>query len=303
MHRLFAALALVLLSSSLGAARQPDREEADLLGAVRSVQSRMTDYADGAAQDEASVRQLGSVAYDSKGNEVERTVYDDYGFLVGKEARTFDAGGNLVESVLSDPKGKVLERQVYAYADGRLAQIVYHDGGGKAGLREIHSYAAAGRLGDVTYFEGKEAVGRTAYGYDDEGRVAEVAFYLADGSRAVAPIGPCLGAHRMTTSYDEMGRPVEVVAYEPDGDKKKTWLYAYNSKGQLADDRREDASSITIFAYTYEYDSRGNWTRQIAIMTGQRKPSPQMAVVEHLMEAPEEPYERRTIISREIAYY
>lgn len=302
MHRMFAALALAFLSLSLGAAQRPDREEADLLGAVRSVQSRMSDHAEGAAQDEGRVRQLGSVAYDPKGNWIERIVYDDYGFLVGKEAGTRDSDGNLIESVLSDPKGEVLERQVYAYADGRLAQIVHHDGKGEVGLREVHSYDADGRLSDVTYFEGKETVGRTTYSYGDKGRVAEVAFFLADGSRAVAPIGPCLGAHRMTSAYDEMGRPVEVVAYQPDGEKE-TWHYAYNSRGQLAEDRREDASFIRIFAYTYEYDSRGNWTRQIATMTGQRKPSPQMAVEEHLMEVPGEPYEMRTIISREIAYY
>ncbi|HYD36476.1 MAG TPA: hypothetical protein VEA60_02615 [Allosphingosinicella sp.] len=301
MHRLLAAAAIALMSVAPAAARQSDREEANLLGAVRSVQSRISEDA-GAEREGGRTRQLGLVAYDPSGNEVERTVHDDYGFLVGRERRTRDPDGNLIESVLTDPKGEILERQVYAYGGGRLAQIVHHDGSGKAGLRETHSYDSAGRLSDVTYYEGEEAVGRTAYRHDGRGRVLEVAFFLADGSRAVAPVGPCLGAHRMTTAYDELDRPVEVVAYEPDGEKKKAWLYAYDSKGQLAEDRREDSSSIIVFAYSYEYDSRGNWTRQIATATRQAKRSPRLAALEHSLEVTGEPYQSRTIISRQIAY-
>lgn len=292
MHRLFTALTLtLLLSNSAGAQKKPDREKENLLGAVRSVRSQMTDFIDEKLQEKGRTKQLDVVTYDTKGNEAERTIYNDYGFLVGKEVRTHDAKGNLIESILSDPKGAVMERRVYTYDNDKLTQIVSSDGKGNVGLKQANSYGENGRLREETYYDPKKAVGKTVYKYDEKGSISEVAFYLANDTKAVAPIGPCLGAHRVTYSYDEKGRPIKVVAYEPDGELKKSWQYSYNLKGQVAEDIRESAWSRTRFVYTYEYDSHGNWIKQIATVNDQSKLS-QM-----------EPHERKTIISREIAYY
>lgn len=292
MHRLFIILTLILLlCNSAGAQQKPDREKANLLGAVRSVRSQMTDSIDGNLQGKGRAKQLDIVTYDTDGNEVERTIYDDYGFLVGKEVHTHDAKGNLIESILSDPKGMLMERRVYAYDNGKLTRIVSSDGKGNVGLKQVNSYGEHGRLREETYYDPKKAVGKTVYKYDEKGNISEVTFYLANGSKAVAPIGPCLGAHRVTYSYDEKDKPVKVVAYEPDGELKKSWQYSYNPKGQIADDIRESAWSLTRFVYTYEYDSHGNWIKQVATVNDQSKLS-QI-----------EPHERKTIISREIAYY
>lgn len=292
MHRLFAALALaLLLFNSTGAQKKPDRENENLLGAVRSVRSQMTDYIGRNLQEQGRTKQLDMVIYDAKGNEVERTIYDDYGFLVGKEAYSYDAGGNLIESVSSDDKGVVMERRVYTYDKGKLTQVVSYDGKGNARLKQVNSYGENGRLREETYYDPKKAAGRTVYKYDEKGNISEVAFYLANGSKAVAPIGPCLGAHRVTYSYDEKGRPIKVVAYEPNGELKKSWQYSYNPQGQIAEDIRESAWSHTRLVYTYEYDSHGNWIKQIATVNDQSKLS-QM-----------EPHERKTIISRVIEYY
>ena len=298
MPGLFTALALPLLLFSLSATQKgPDREGANLLDAVRSVRSQMTEYSD--ADSQSRTRQMDLVAYDSKGNEVERTIYDDYGFLVGRQVHARDADGNLVESVLSDPKGAVMERQVYAYAGGKLAEVVGDDGKGNVGLREVSAHDGDGRLREVTYFAGKRAVGRTAYSYDGKGRVSETAFYLADGAKAVAPVGPCLGAHRMVSTYDEMDRPLKVVAYDPDGTLGRSWQYSYDRNGQMVEDIREDAWSRTTFAYTYEYDSRGNWIKQIAVVSDRRK-SDGLAPDDNDRMAP---LQRKIITSREIAYY
>lgn len=292
MHRLFTVLTLtLLLSNSAGAQKKPDREKENLFGVVRSVRSQMTDFIDEKLQEKGRTKQLDVVTYDTKGNEVERTIYNDYGFLVGKEARTHDAKGNLIESILSDPKGAVMERRVYTYNNDKLTQIVSSDGKGNVGLKQANSYGDSGRLREETYYDPKKAVGKTVYKYDEKGNVSEVAFYLANGSKAVAPIGPCLGAHRVTYSYDEKGKPIKVIAYEPDGEVKKSWQYSYNPKGQIAEDIRESVWSRTKFVYTYEYDSHGNWIKQIATVNDQSKLS-QM-----------EPHERKAIISREIAYY
>jgi hypothetical protein len=292
MHRLFAVLILaLLLFNSAGAQKKPDREKENLFGAVRSVRSQMKDYVGEDLQEEGRTKQLDMVVYDTKGSEVERTIYDDYGFLVGKEAHTHDASGNLIESILSDDKGVVVGRRVYTYDNGKLIQIVSYDGKGNAVLKQVNSYGENGRLLEETYYDPKKAAGKTVHKYDERGNISEVAFYLANGSKAVAPIGPCLGAHRVTYSYDGIGKPIKVVAYKPDGELKQSWQYSYNPKGQIAEDIRESAWSRTTFVYTYEYDSHGNWIKQTATVNDQSK----LSQVDS--------NERKTIITREIAYY
>ncbi|HEX6375279.1 MAG TPA: hypothetical protein VFZ91_06125 [Allosphingosinicella sp.] len=294
MRILFSALALPLLLFSLTATKEvPDADRENLHGPVRSVSTQMAQYFDAEADGAGRIRQLDIITYDSKGNEVERTIYDDYGFVVGKQVVTRDADGSLVGRVLSDPKGKVLERQAYVYTGGRLAEIVERDGKGNVALRQVSTYGADGLVQEVTYYAATKAVGKTVYKHDAHGRGSEVAYYRADGSRAIAPIGPCLGAHRMTYAYDEKGRSAKVVAYEPDGSLNKSWQYSYNSAGDVAEERREDRWSHEISTISYEYDSRGNWIKRIAVVQGQPKPG----------RGEMKPSERRLIHSRKITYY
>ena len=281
----------LLLFSSAGAQRKTDREKENLLGPVRSVRSQSMDYVDGQSQEKGQTRQLDTVTYAANGNEIERTIYDDFGFLVGKEIHTCDAKGYLLESVLSDPKGAILEKRAYSYDSGNLLQIITYDEKNRIGLKQVNSYDANHRLREETYYDPKNAVGKTIYKYDENGSISEVAFYLADGSKAVAPIGPCLGAHKVIYSYDGSSKPNKVVAFEPDGEMKKSWKYTYNREGQLAEDMRESVWSSTKFTYIYEYDSKGNWIKQTGTVIDQSKSSPTGA------------FERKTVISREISYY
>jgi hypothetical protein len=114
---------------------------------------------------------------------------------------------------------------------------------------------------------------------------------LADGSKAIAPIGPCLGAHRVIYTYARAGRLETAIAFEPDGKMKQSWRYAYTSKGQVAEDTRKSDWSSTKFINVYEYDSQGNWVKQVSAVTDAYK----------LMEGG--PTSRRTETLREIRYY
>jgi hypothetical protein len=294
MRRLLTLLTLPLLLFGLTAAQKvPDSQRENLVGPVRSIDSQMTQYFGGDGEGKGLARQLDIVTYDFKGNEIERTIYDDYGFLVGKQVVTRDAEGHILESVLTDPKGVVMERQTYVYAGGRLAEIVERDGKGKVALRQVSTYRDDGLPREITYYDADKAVARTVSQFDEQGRGSEDAFYLADGSRAVAPIGPCLGAHRMTYTYDEKGRSAKVVAYEPDGAMKKSWQYSYNPKGDIAEEKREDRWSHESSTISYEYDPRGNWIKRIATVRDQPKPG--------LSDMPASV--RSVIHSRKITYY
>lgn len=292
MRRLFAVLTFsLLLLNSAGGQRTTDKEKENLFGAVRSVRSQMIDYMDEKSQKKERIKKLDTVTYDINGNEVERIIYDEYGFLFGKEVHVYNFQSNLAEAVLSEPKGAVMERRAYSYNNGNLIQIVISDAKGNIGLKQVNSYDATGRLSEETYYAPKDAVGKTVYKYDEKGNLSEAAFYLANGSEASAPIGPCLGAHKVIYSYDAKGKPGKVVAYEPDGKVKQSWTYTYNPKGQISEDLRESVRAITKFIYTYQYDAKGNWIKQTAIIADQSKFS-DMGVSK-----------RKTVVSREIAYY
>jgi hypothetical protein len=300
MHRAFAFLALLLLPFSLAAAQQAtDSEGESFQGPIRSVDSRMTRHFEGDAEGEDPSRQLDIVTFDSKGNEVERIVYDDYGFLAGKQVLTRDADRRLIESVFSDPEGAVLERQTYVYAGGRLAEIVERDGKGKVVLRQVSTYGDDGLVHEITYYDPDKAAGKTIYRYDAQGRGSEVSFHLADGQKAVAPVGPCFGAHRKTYAYDEKGRSARVVAYQPDGSVKKSWQYSYNPNGYMAEEIVEDAWSVRTSRFSYDYDSRGNWIKRIAVVIDRPKPGDQGSVELREMGPPTS----RVVHSRTIAYY
>jgi hypothetical protein len=288
----FAVFGLALsLVTAVVAQNKTDREKENLKGPVRLVRSESRDYIEQTSPDKGRVRQLDTVTYDRVGNEIERTIYNDYGFLVGKEVRTRDADGNLVESVLTDPKGAIMEKKTYVYDAGNLLHIDTYDAKGRIGVKQVNSYDAAHRVRDETYYDPKIARGKTVYKYDGNGKLAEVAFYLANGAKAVAPIGPCLGAHRVAYSYDSQGRPERTMAYEPDGEIKTTWQYTYASEQEVVEYVKEDVWSRIRFVYEYDRDSHGNWIRQMVTIEDEPK----------LSERPTS--SRKKEVSREIEYY
>ena len=290
--RLFAALALaLLLTAPAFAQRKTDLEKEHLLGAVRSVRSQMLQYFDDKQEKPWRVLPQDAVFYDASGNETARDIYDDYGFPVGKEVSRRDADGNRVESTLTDPKGAVMDRRVFTYENGRGTQVIEYDGKGNASLKQIFSYDAKERLREEVYYDPTVARAKTVYKYDEQSRLSEAAFFLSDGSKATAPIGPCLGAHRVVYFYDEKGRLVKTVAYEDDGELKRSWQNSYDAKGEIAETITDDSWSTVKYTYRYEYDSQGNWIKKIRTTSHQPK----------LLKTKPDQY--KTVTVREIVYY
>lgn len=286
-----ALFAIALLFNSANAQKKPDKDNENLLGPVKSVQSELLDFD---PQDPGRIirtKQRDIVTYDTKGNEIERTIYDTYGFFAAKQRYSYDANGNLTDSAMYDEKGVIMERQAYTYTNGNLTQIAGTDAAGAASYKEVHSYDDKGRIRESTHSIQNKTFGKTVYKYDQKGNLSEVAFYTPEGTKADAPIGPCSGAHRITYTYDTTNKPVQIVSFETDGKQQRSWNYTYDSKGQLAKDVRDSEFSRTTYTYTYEYDPHGNWTKQFG--TAQTQPKT----------FDDKPHERKTVISRKITYY
>jgi hypothetical protein len=287
----FLALMLAfLLCGAADAQTKTDREIAGLLGAVKTVSSRQTSYSGVEAKTEGQTRERDGVTYDKLGNEIERVVYDDYGTLIGNEIRKFSAAGNLTESILYDPQKALLEKQVFTYTGNKLTQIVTFDDKGAETLKQINTYDAKNRLTVETYYVAGKAFGKTLLKYDAAGNLSEAAFFLADETKAVAPVGPVAGAHREVYTYDAKKQVTGIVSYLPDGKQQRDLKYVYNAKGNITEDLTSSGTTRRKFVFTYEYDAGGNWIKQTGIQTD---------VSTSTTKSPD----RKTVVTREIAYY
>ena len=292
MQRLSAALTLtLLLFISVVSQEKSDLEKANLLGPVRSVRSKTVDYKDETLKQSLGTWESETVSYDEKGNEIERITSLDQGSLVGKEVRTYDANGNLIGSVSSTDEG-VDERRVYAYQDGKLISIVSYDADGKVDSKQFNTYGKDGLLLEEKYLVSNKAFGKTVFKYDQIGNLSEAAFYMPNGTKSIAVIGPCRGAHRVTYVYNEQRQPIKKVQYDPDGRISWSWQYSYDSKGQITAESLGYYSSRQTAVHVYEYDSRGNWIKKITTSNSGVKSPPHLP-----------PRSTASVTSREISYY
>ena len=206
-----------------------------------------------------------SVTYDRRGNEVERVMISDFGELMGTMTQSFGPDGLLKETLWSDPKGAQRERTVYSFANGKVAEIFRYDAANVLREKTVRTHDAKGRLIEETYFDPLKARAKTVFKNDENGNAVEMAFFLSDGKKAIAPVGPCLGAHRVTHGYDANSRIVAKTVFEPDGTVKKSWTYAYDDRGNILKMKIKSTGSTSTIDYKYEFDSFGNWIKSIQV--------------------------------------
>jgi antitoxin component YwqK of YwqJK toxin-antitoxin module len=293
------SLALILLTTVVTAQRvKTDRDSAGLIGPVKSVQSKSVDYQGDKIVGEGFMKIDGDkVTYDRDGREVDRKPVSDYGADMGRISKVFDERGLLTESTWVDPKGAVIKKNVLTYlADGRLSQSLTYNGDGVLVVKTITSYDGQGRIDAETYYDPLKLAAKTIHKYDDRNDLIEVAFFLADGRKATAPVGPCLGAHRVTFVYNDNRQIIAQAAFEDDGSKKKSYAWSYDEKGNVAKYVVENRGSTTTFVYKYEFDGRGNWIKRTATGTSLENGLT-------VFGKPGEPYVRTTLTTREITYY
>jgi hypothetical protein len=278
------------------AQQKTDREAAGLAGLVKTVQSTSADYAGDKIVGTGFLKRGGDLtSYDRAGHEIERKPVSDFGEPMGSLNKRYDALGLLVETVWNDPNLAATQKEIYRYENGKLAEVSSYSGDTLV-AKTSKSYDPAQRLSIETYSDPTKTVAKTLFKYDDKNNLIEVSFYLADGSKAIAPVGPCLGGHRVTFSYDEKGRIKTKEIFDDDGIRKKGFRFAYDDKGNTVEYVIESSSSMVRFVYKYEFDAKGNWTKQIATGTSKENGL-------DVFGKPATPYVRTTVTNREITYY
>ena len=296
---IFAVLLFTLFAYSTTAQiKQSDREKANLIGSVRSVTSSSADFSGEKIEGKGySLKPPETVLYDDAGNEVEDQMVSDFGEQMGKTVNKFDSDHERLESLWVDPKGNVVRRDVFSYANGNLSEIKTFDDKNLLRERTTYTYDDKARLVQQVYYDPAKPVAKTVYAYNSDGvEPVETAFFLTDGRKATAPVGPCLGAHRIAVAYDQKGRTLSQDMYEVTGELKKAYSWTYNDKSNIATYIIKSPGSTVKFVYSYEYDARGNWVKRIA--TGTSKEDGLT-----VFGKPATAYVRTTVTTRKIEYF
>ena len=287
MTRILAALTITfLLSGTVTSQNKTDLASEGLKGSVHTVSTE--------SSESGRTKKMDALAFNPKAQLVERTIYNDYGDLVGTETYSHDAAGQLIVAEMYEPKGRMREKRVFIYRQNKLAEVITHDGSGVAQLKQEYIHDRHGRVKEEIYSFKAKPVGKTSFELDRNGNIVEAAFFQPNGAKAVAPLGPCFSAHRVVYSYDRHGRVSEEITYEPEGSVKRKSSYRYDHKGNIAEELRVDTYSTLKFVHSYDYDTRGNWTKQTILVHDSGVP---------LIGDRPDVSERRIVKTRRITYY
>jgi antitoxin component YwqK of YwqJK toxin-antitoxin module len=308
---LISAVLLPLLLSPLQGQKKSDREMGDLNGPVRSVRTEEATFGGRRGHCTQDPRRLSKLtAYDLQGSLLEYTDYNLDGSLHSKVAFGRDASGNKIDEAYYDgkgrlyrkrffrpgPDGKLLREESYDrqgallsrtlpnYADtGALNQLDTYDNGGI--LIRTRIYDAAGNLAEESHYENGKLSARSVDIYDANGNKVEESHHGPDGSLYSDSL---MNPARIINSYDTAGRLSQQILYGADGSVTWRMSYAYDSKGNLAEQWQYRLGSFLIShrTYSYEFDSAGNWSRE--------------TIAEELSETCSKPME---IVYRTITYY
>jgi antitoxin component YwqK of YwqJK toxin-antitoxin module len=296
---LFSALLILsFIYSTTAQVKQSDREKANLIGKVKSVTSSSADFTGDKIEGNGySLKPPETVLCDEMGNEVEDQMVSDFGEQMGKSIKKFDSEHQLLENVWVDPKGNVVRKDVFIYANGKLSEIRTFDDKNLLREKTGRVYDANARLIQEVYYDATKPVAKIVYVYKSGAtQPMEIAFFLTDGRKATAPVGPCLGAHRIAITYDENGRTLSEDTYEVSGELKKSYRWTYNDKSNVATYVVKSSSSIVTFVYSYEYDAKGNWIKRTATGTSRENGL-------DVFGKPAVPYVRSTVTTRQIVYF
>jgi hypothetical protein len=216
MIKLVLTVIVITLAGILATAqdKKSDRENAGLIGPVNSVRSSSSDYTgEKIVGDGFMIREGDLVIYDVNGRETERNLVSDFGEPMGKVTRSYNTSGLMVESRWTDKKGVLLRRDTFNYSDGILHESLAYDGAGNLIEKTVYTYDPISRLVAEIYYDAGQALAKTIYKYKEGKDPVEISFFMANGDRATAPVGPCAGAHRLMLEYNEKGQMISRTAF------------------------------------------------------------------------------------------
>lgn len=262
----------MLFTFPVAAEIKTDRGRAGLKGPVRIV-TTVTD------------KSKGVITYNSKGDAVEEIYKGSDPIIEFKKIHTYDAQGRRTETYYYGQEGDIVpwKTKRYTYdAKGRLIQEIYCLSFG-CDDKTVYTYDSKGNLVEETlYYPSSDSVKvRLTHTYDSQGHRTQTTAWEAHG--------PGLGIGERVQKYDAKGNITECTTHYPGhitGDeegKLDSLPYdliltkKYNSNGDIVEqstyntrigpgNENECGYPPCRTVYVYEYDAKGNWTKQTELV-------------------------------------
>lgn len=268
----FTLAALLLASHAATAQQLITTQDNDLKGHVKSVREYGAEFKPKGGKLVEGKRKLDSVeTYDARGLRLTNYYYTDEGNILDGGENKYDASGRLTETLVKHDKYVYLpDRRVYAYdVRGNLIEEKSFDAQGRLLGRYVYEYDGRCRMtrsdsiaeGQNQVFKGHK---RTTYTYDEGGRVIEYATFMVEGEN-VKPDDYRLGYQRFVVLYDAEGRRTVALRLTEEGKLYTTTVTSHDARGEIAEESEYDSEGgvKSRTAYSYEFDVRGNWVKQI----------------------------------------
>ena len=268
-------LTLVLLFAAQVAASAQQLitlEANELKGPVKRIREYEAEFERAGGRLVEGKRRLSSEeAYDARGRQLSRRVYTDDGELLYGDEHTYDAAGRLAETSVKHSKYVYLpDRRVYVYdAAGNVVEETAFDTQGRRLGRYVKLYDGRCRLtqsdsiaeGENQVFRGHK---RTVYTLDANGRMVGEATYTIEGE-ALKPEDYGLGYQKQIHLYDAAGRRVITQRLTEEGRLFRTLVTRFDAKGNEVESAEYDSDGgvQSRTAYSYVFDARGNWVKQV----------------------------------------
>lgn len=243
-----------------------DREQEGLKGPVRTV-TTVTDKGRGVITynlrgDEVEEIYKSSAnefrkmhVYDSQGRRIKTDYYGPGEDTVAWKTKryTYDAKGKLVQEIYCLSFG-CDDKKVYTYdSKGNLTEeALYYPSSDSVKVRLTHTYDSKGHRTQTTAWDAHGpglGIGETVQKYDAKGKVTEcTAYYPGHKAGDEEGIGDFLPYELITTNkYNSNGDIIEQTTYD--------------TRSRPGDEDECDYPPCRTI-YVYEYDAKGNWTKQ-----------------------------------------
>ena len=163
----------------------------------------------------------------------------------------YNEAGNWTEKRLYDYRGNVMEISVYGYIDGDRAE--------KSGYIRYEydppaMMAPPAAAGQAPPKRDDRYSAKHRYKYDAQNRMTEDAYSYNDGRQGMRYV------------YNYKDNTVEELVYDSDGKLNGKYLTVLDDKGLRKEETIFDARNGSVrskYSYAYEYDSHGNWIKEI----------------------------------------
>jgi YD repeat-containing protein len=242
---------------------EEDRKEDKLRGPVQSIRTEAARFSKESGKLVEGKKELVSVvSYNFKGKRIEEISGQSSivglfeGVSYGKKHYTYDSYGRIAEIRVSRPDNSLLKKIIFTRdALGRLMMSTSEDYDRPTIIKTTYTYDDQGRL-----MKEESDIGARFYSYNSKGLLEKetsensmlIHAYDALGHRISATSYSAhdqgLGIDKVVTKYDVLGNMISITTY-------------YTRRPD--EEEGQKISPPNTWVYTYEYDSYGNWIKQL----------------------------------------